>query len=61
MLDFACAEAARRRVPCHWRIAVVPGIGHDGDAMSKACAALWFEGAMPDAARLAALAGKVAL
>lgn len=60
-LAFARAEAARRGVPCHWRIEVVPGIGHDGDAMGKVCAALWFEGRMPDPARMEALAGKVAL
>ncbi|MEO3474799.1 alpha/beta hydrolase [Roseomonas sp. CAU 1739] len=60
-LRVAREEAARRGVPCHWRIESVPGIGHDGDAMSKVCAAIWFEGAQPDAARMAALAGKVAL
>lgn len=61
LLAFARAEAARRGVPCHWRIEVVPGIGHDGDAMSKVCAAIWFEGRQPDAARMAALAGRTAL
>lgn len=60
-LRFAREEAARRGVPCHWRIEVVPGIGHDGDAMSKVCAAIWFEGRQPDAERMAALAGKVSL
>lgn len=60
-LRFAREEAARRGVPCHWRLEVVPGIGHDGNAMSKVCAAIWFEGRQPDAARMAALAGKVAL
>ena len=60
-LRFAREEAARRGVPCHWRIEVVPGIGHDGNAMSKVCAAIWFEGQQPDAARMAALAGKVSL
>lgn len=61
VLGFARTEAARRGVPCHWRMEVVPGIGHDGNAMSKVCAAIWFEGRQPDAARMAALAGKVAL
>lgn len=60
-LRVAREEAARRGVPCHWRIEVVPGIGHDGDAMSKVCAAIWFEGRQPDAARMAALAGRVGL
>ncbi|MFQ6711648.1 alpha/beta hydrolase, partial [Bordetella pertussis] len=36
---------------------VVPGIGHDGQAMSQVCASLWFDGRMPDAAELARLAG----
>ena len=45
-------------MPCHWRLETAPGIGHDGHAMSQVCAALWFEGQVPDAARMAALAGK---
>jgi len=53
------AEAARRGVPCNWRLVVVPGIGHDGHAMSVAAAALWFEGQLPDAATLAARRGAV--
>ncbi|MBN9527410.1 MAG: alpha/beta hydrolase [Alphaproteobacteria bacterium] len=52
MLDFARREAARRRVPCNWQIVVVPGIGHDGGAMSRAAAALWFEGRIPPAGEL---------
>ncbi|MBR0670315.1 alpha/beta hydrolase [Neoroseomonas soli] len=60
-LAFARSEAARRGVPCHWRMEMVPGIGHDGNAMSKVCAAIWFEGRQPEAARMAELAGKVAL
>lgn len=38
------AEAARRGVACAWRLIPVAGIGHDGRAMSRVCAALWFEG-----------------
>ncbi|MBR0665009.1 alpha/beta hydrolase [Roseomonas hellenica] len=53
---FGHAEALRRNLPCHWRLQVVPGIGHDGDAMSQVAASLWFEGRMPDAAALARLA-----
>jgi poly(3-hydroxybutyrate) depolymerase len=60
VLAFARAEAVRRGVPCHWQLEVAPGIAHDGHAMAQVCAALWFEGAMPDAARMAALAGKPA-
>jgi len=58
LLAFARAEAVRRGVPCHWRLETAPGIAHDGHAMSQVCAALWFEGQLPDAARMAALAGK---
>ncbi len=37
------AEAARRGVPCNWRLVPVAGIRHDGAAMSRVAAALWFE------------------
>ncbi|RXT56124.1 alpha/beta hydrolase [Bosea sp. Tri-44] len=47
MLDFAKAEAARRGVPCNWSLITVPGIGHDGAAMSRAAAAWWYEGRIP--------------
>lgn len=47
MLDFAKAEAARRGLPCNWSLITVPGIGHDGAAMSRAAAACWFEGRIP--------------
>jgi poly(3-hydroxybutyrate) depolymerase len=60
-LDFARAEAARRGIPCHWQLHVVPGIGHDGDAMGRAAASLWFEGRLPDAETLARLGGRVTL
>ncbi len=59
LIDFARAEAVRRGTACHWRIETAPGIGHDAYAMTQLCAALWFEGRLPDAARIAALAGKV--
>lgn len=51
-------EAERRGVAFGWTLQVVPGIGHDGHAMSEVCASLWFEGGMPDAQRLAYLAGQ---
>jgi len=35
--------AARLGVPCAWRLVPVAGIGHDGAAMSRVAAALWFE------------------
>ncbi|AKQ57594.1 hydrolase [Bordetella hinzii] len=50
-------EAERRGLPFGWRLQTVPGIGHDGRAMSAVAAHLWFDGGMPDAATLAALAG----
>jgi pimeloyl-ACP methyl ester carboxylesterase len=37
------AEAARRGVTCAWRLVPVAGVGHDGAAMSRIAAALWFE------------------
>lgn len=58
LLAFARAESVRRGTACHWRLETAPGIANDGYALSQVCAALWFEGQMPDAARLAALAGK---
>ena len=52
--------AQRLGVPCHWKLVTVPGIGHDGCAMGKAAAALWFEGRMPPAQELAAKSVHVA-
>lgn len=52
------AEAEARGLDCAWRIRGVPGIGHDGRAMSRACAALWFEGAIPPPAQLRAGGGR---
>lgn len=49
-------EAERRNVPFNWRLQEVPGIGHDGRAMSAVCASLWFEDRMPGNEELAALA-----
>lgn len=51
-------EAERRGVPFNWTLQVVPGIGHDGRAMSAVCASLWFEGGMPSDGELARLAGQ---
>ncbi len=52
MLDFAKAEAARRGLPCNWTLITVPGIGHDGAAMSRAAAAWWYEGRIPSVEEL---------
>ncbi len=43
------AEAARRGLPCHWRLVVVPGVGHEGMRMSAISAEYWFDGRMPTA------------
>jgi hypothetical protein len=51
-LEAGRAEAKRRGIVCNWTLRSVPGIGHDGRAMSAVCASLWFEGKMPDAATL---------
>jgi hypothetical protein len=45
--DFAKHEAGRLGLRFSWRLVTVPGIGHDGAAMSRAAAAWWFEGRMP--------------
>jgi hypothetical protein len=55
------AEAARRGVACAWRLVSVPGIGHDGAAMSRVAAALWFENRLISAAEAGAGAGKAVL
>lgn len=60
MLDFAKAEAARRGLPCNWSLITVPGIGHDGAAMSRAAASWWFEGRIPPAEELSSEAAHVA-
>ncbi|CAN7632721.1 alpha/beta hydrolase [Bosea sp. LjRoot237] len=60
MLDFAKAEAARRGLPCNWALITVPGIGHDGAAMSRAAAAWWFEGRIPSVEELRTEAADVA-
>jgi dienelactone hydrolase len=60
MLDFAKAEAAKRGLPCNWTLITVPGIGHDGAAMSRAAAAYWYEGRIPSAKELQPQATAVA-
>jgi hypothetical protein len=58
-LEAGRREAERRGVPCNWTLQSVPGIGHDGKAMSAVCASLWFEGRMPSDEEMAKLAGNV--
>ena len=52
--DFARRESARLGLACNWRIVPIPGVGHDGCAMSKAAAAFWFEGRIPTPSELGA-------
>jgi poly(3-hydroxybutyrate) depolymerase len=54
------AEAARRGIACNWRLIPVAGVGHDGAAMSRVAAALWFEDRLITAAEAGAT-GAVAL
>jgi pimeloyl-ACP methyl ester carboxylesterase len=51
------AEATRRGIACAWRLVTVPHIGHDGAAMSRVCASLWFEQRLPPEAVLAQWGG----
>ncbi|MGJ3261700.1 MAG: alpha/beta hydrolase [Salinarimonas sp.] len=51
-------EAERLGVPLAWRLVEVAHIGHDGRAMSAVAARLWYVGAIPEEAELAALAGQ---
>lgn len=60
MIELGRVEAQRRGAPCNWVHIEVPGIGHDGEAMSHAAAAHWFEGRIPDAAIAGAPARTVA-
>jgi len=39
--------AERYGMPFNWRLTEVPGIAHDGCAMSVAAAGLWFDGRLP--------------
>ncbi|MFC3125149.1 alpha/beta hydrolase [Pseudoroseomonas globiformis] len=54
-------EAERRGITCRWRLQSVPHIGHDGAAMSRVCASLWFEGTMPPDNILAEWGGQSSL
>ncbi|MFD1624838.1 alpha/beta hydrolase [Azospirillum griseum] len=59
MYSFARGEAERLGLEFNWKLVVVQGIGHDGAAMSRAAAAVWFEGRLPEAAELGAEASPV--
>ena len=51
---FARGKAAAERlgVPFNWSFTEVPGVAHDGCAMSAAAAAMWFEGSLPATSEL---------
>jgi poly(3-hydroxybutyrate) depolymerase len=57
-LAFAEAEAKQLGIDCAWRLQPVPLIGHDGAAMSRVAASLWFDGAMPPMAELVRWSGQ---
>ena len=58
--DMAKREAARLGVACNWTLVTVPGVGHDGCAMGKAAAAIWFEGRLPQAGEFSSQVAPVA-
>lgn len=43
-LEAGREAASRLGTACAWRLVVADGIGHDGAAMSRMAAALWFDG-----------------
>jgi len=47
-------EAEALGLPFNWTLTEVPGIAHDGCAMSAVTAALWFEGGLPAAGAVSA-------
>ena len=51
------AAAAQLGMDCAWRLQTVPLIGHDGAAMSRVAASLWFDNTMPPMAELARWSG----
>ncbi|WEX11013.1 alpha/beta hydrolase [Chelativorans sp. AA-79] len=57
----ANGKAAAEALGCAfgWRLTEVPGVAHDGCAMSQAAAGVWFEGGLPSAEVLGAGAGAV--
>ena len=51
---YAAGRAMAGTLGCgfNWQFTEVPGVAHDGRAMSAAAAGLWFDGRLPDAATL---------
>jgi pimeloyl-ACP methyl ester carboxylesterase len=50
------AAAERLGITCPWHLVPVPGVGHDGAAMSRVAAALWFENRLITAEEAGAVA-----
>lgn len=59
-LDRGHEAAARLGVACRWELVIVPGVGHDGCAIGKAAAALWFTGRLPEPGELHPAAAPIA-
>lgn len=57
----AKGKAAAEALGCNfgWRITEVPGVAHDGCAMSQAAAGMWFEGGLPSPEVLGVGTGQV--
>ena len=57
----AAGRSAAERLRCdfNWRFTEVPGVAHDGCAMGKAAAGLWFDGALPSEEALGVGTGTV--
>ena len=53
----AAAEALG--TPFAWQLTEVPNVDHDGDAMGRAAAGLWFENVLPSARELGAGTGQI--
>ncbi len=53
----AKAMAEKLGCPFNWQMTEVPGIAHNGCAMSAAAAGIWFEGKLPEAEVLGAGSG----
>lgn len=58
---FAAGRAAADAlgVPFGWQKTEVPGVDHDGSAMGRAAAGLWFDGALPSPEALGAGSGEI--
>ncbi|WP_299820205.1 hypothetical protein [uncultured Jannaschia sp.] len=58
-LETGRAAAEALGISFGWRLTEVPGVDHDGNAMGRAAAGLWFTGGLPSAETLGAGTGAV--